>query len=350
VELVVASGSPHPRGHRVGRALPEQVARSVAAMHGACERAGMTRRELAAALRPLVAAAERSLPARVAYVRGLADGADVPFDDVFAVNALEEVFREERGDRCSSLAVVSPAGTLLAHNEQWATCELGNCAIVVERPSDGAPWVASPTVAACVPVVGVNAHGGAFGVDSLVADDDGDGIPRVLAAREVLDARDPDDLLRRARLPGRAGGYGTVAAFAGGRVAVVEQSAATAEPITGTTEHTNHYLHPQLAAIAPPPGPGSLSRLEHLQRLRAALPPEPEPADLMRLLASHDADPQAVCAHGPDPHDPESTIILYAFVADCDHGRLWVCEGPPCAGSFEEVDLAELGLAAPARR
>jgi hypothetical protein len=202
----------------------------------------------------------------------------------------------------------------------------------------------SPTVASCLPVVGINGHGGAFGVDSLVADDDRDGIPRVLAAREVLDARDPDDLLARARLEGRAGGYGTVAAFAGGSVAVVEQTAERAEAVAGAAEHTNHYLHPDLAAIGLPASPTSLSRLEHVRRLRAALPDEPEAADLMAMLGSHDASPEAICAHGPDPTDPDDTIILYAFVADLDRRRLWVCEGPPCSGVFEEVDLRSLGL------
>jgi isopenicillin-N N-acyltransferase like protein len=344
VEIVVAEGPAHARGRQVGRALPEQVARSVAAMHGVRERSGRTPAELAAALAPLVAAAEAALPERMAYVRGLAEGANAPFGDVFAVNALEEVFREERVERCSSLAVASAGGTLLAHNEQWATCELGNCAVVVERAGDGAPWVVSPTVAACLPVVGLNGHGGAFGVDSLVAADDRDGIPRVLAAREVLDARDPDDLLLRARLRGRAGGYGTVAAFPGGRIAVVEQSAERAEPVAGAAAHTNHYLHPELAVLGVPASPTSSSRLAHLARLRAALPAEPEAADLVALLGAHDAAPEPICAHGPDPDDPDGTIILYAFVADCDRRRLWVCEGPPCTGAFEEVDLACLGV------
>ncbi len=339
MEIVIAEGSSLARGRVVGRALAGQIARSIAAMHGARERAGVPVAELAARLAPLRAAAESALPERVAYVRGLAEGADVPFADVFAVNALEEVFREQRAERCSSLAVATPAGTLLAHNEQWAACELGNCAVVIERPDDGSPWVVSPTVAACLPVVGMNTHGGAFGVDSLVAADDRDGLPRVFTARDVLEARDPADFLARARRRGRAGGYATVAAFSGGRIAVVEQTAFHAEEVAGAAEHTNHYRHPALAELGAPVSATSLSRLDHLQRLRAALPAEPEPADLMRLLGSHDAEPEPVCAHGPDATDPDGTIVLYAFVADVDRQRIWVCEGPPCTGSFEEVDL-----------
>ena len=339
----MAEGAPHARGERVGRALADHVARSVAALHGVRERAGMSEHELTARLTPLVAATDAALPARMAYARGLAAGAGVPFADVFAVNALEEAFHDDPAERCSSLAVATPGGTLLAHAEQWATCELGNCAVVVERPDDGAPWVVSPTVAACLPVVGLNEHGGAFGVDSLVAADDGDGIPRVFAAREALDARDPGDLLGRARLAGRAGGYGTVAAFAGGHVAVVEQTAARAELVAGAAAHTNHYLHPELAAIGRAASATSTSRLEHLRRLAGSLPAEPGPEDLMRLLGSHDASPEPVCAHGPDPSDPDGTIILYAFVADVERRRLWVCEGPPCTAAFEEIDLRWLG-------
>ena len=50
----------------------------------------------------------------------------------------------------------------------------------------------------------------------------------------------------------------------------------------------------------------------------------------MRLLGSHDAHPEHVCAHAADPADPDGSIILYAFVADVERRRLWVCEGPPC--------------------
>ena len=221
-QVVIAEGAPQARGFR-GRKRARRERRSRARSRPCTERAnarGCRPPDLArwrGSCRSRQAAAQVELPERVAYLRGLAQGADVPFADVLAVNALEEVFPERsRALLVALLAVAAPGGVLLAHAEQWSACELGNCAVVVERPDDGSPWVVSPTVASCLPVVGVNEHGGAFGVGaSLAASDDRDGIPRVFAAREVLDARDPIDLLERARLRGRAGGYGTVAAFPG---------------------------------------------------------------------------------------------------------------------------------------
>lgn len=74
--------------------------------------------------------------------------------------------------------------------------------------------VASPTVVCCLPAVGLNAHGGAQGIGSLTAVDDGVGVPRVLVSRSSLEARNRADAIARAAMPGRAGGYGHVYGFA----------------------------------------------------------------------------------------------------------------------------------------
>ena len=111
MQVVIAEGAPQARGFQVGSALAEQVARSVAAMHGAQSACELSEADLAARLAPLAAASQAALPERVDDLRGLAQGAGVPFADVLAVNALEEVFRE-RSERCSSLAVAAPGGVL----------------------------------------------------------------------------------------------------------------------------------------------------------------------------------------------------------------------------------------------
>ena len=143
---------PQASGVQVGSALAE-TGRALRRGHArrAATRGAVGGRPRCAAGAARRGGSQAALPERVAYLRGLAQGADVPFADVLAVNALEEVFREQRSERCSSLAVAAPGGVLLAHAEQWSACELGNRRVVVERPGDGSPWVASPTVASCLP-------------------------------------------------------------------------------------------------------------------------------------------------------------------------------------------------------
>ncbi len=154
--IVVSEGGPRERGRCVGRALPDAVGRSLDGFALERERLGVDRTELDRRVAPLVALSDRMLPALVERLRGLAEGADVAFVDVFAVNAWEEVLRDEApapgraADRCTSIAVRTPGGVLLGHNEQWTASELGNVAIVVERMTDG-PSIVSPTPASMLP-------------------------------------------------------------------------------------------------------------------------------------------------------------------------------------------------------
>ena len=166
----------------------------------------------------------------------MAEGAGVSFWELFCVNAFEELepLLEGRGggqspapagrtgrrggggrpaaDRCSTVTISGPGYTLLGHNEQWLAGDVGHVAVVVELPDDG-PALVSPTLACCLPATGMNEYRVAQGIQSLAANDDGVGIPRVLVSRHALVASSPADALRRATLPGRAGGYGHSFAF-----------------------------------------------------------------------------------------------------------------------------------------
>jgi len=350
--VVVATGQPRARGLIIGRSLADAVHRSLAGFAVERERAGVAAAEIDRRVAVLVARSERILPQHVETLRGLAEGADAPFSEIFAVNAWEEVLPDGEApapERCTSVAIRTPDGrVLLGHNEQWSASELGTIAIVVERPDDGSPAVLSPTPASMLAAVGVNAHGLALGVDSLVASDDGTGLPRMLAARHALEARDGADLLRRARLGGRAGGYAFVAAFAAtGDVLAVEQTAARADRVdaeagpAGTVVcHTNHYLHPALAALGEEPSATSRARLDEVRRRVA----ERRPAtaeELAAVLAGHDGRPESICVH-PVAGDPSSSATLFSMVYDGTDGRVLVKGGNPCEGTFAELDVREL--------
>src|SRR5207302_3770744 len=135
-------------------------------------------------------------------------------------------------------------GPILGHNEQWYAGDAGNVAVVMARPDDGVPF-ASPTVAACLPAVGLNGAGGGQAIMSLVADDDRVGVPRVLVSRGSLEATSAADAVDRATPPGRAGGYAHLFAFPRGDAFTVETSA-TRHAVLRDPIHTNHYLDAEL--------------------------------------------------------------------------------------------------------
>jgi isopenicillin-N N-acyltransferase-like protein len=374
LRVVVARGDPLERGRTVGYELADMIRFSLEFYWRYLVRRGVGVAELPGLLAPYLAAAERELPDLVELVTGMAEGAGVSFWELFCVNAFEELepLLEARsgrslgqvtgaagtpgstgspgtteasgapgtpGDRCSTVTVSGPGYTLLGHNEQWLAGDLGHVAVVVELPDDG-PALVSPTLACCLPAVGMNEYRVAQGIQSLVARDDGVGVPRVLVSRHALVASSPADALRRATLPGRAGGYGHSFAFGTGSAMSIETSAARFAVNGQAGCHTNHYTDSELADRAPPPSPGSLARLRRLQALVEERAPA-TPAALGEILADHGGDgPQTICEHGGGEPADETSAIVFSMICDLDLGRMWVAPGGPCVTAYEEVDLA----------
>jgi isopenicillin-N N-acyltransferase-like protein len=379
VRVVVARGDPLERGRTVGYELADLIRGSLEFYWRYLVRRGVRADELPGLLAPYLAAAERELPDLVELVTGMAEGSGVSFWELFCVNAFEELEpvlearsgrspgqvtgaggtdgpRELGGtpwDRCSTVTISGPGYTLLGHNEQWLAGDAGHVAVVVELPDDG-PALVSPTLACCLPAVGMNEYRVAQGIQSLTANDDGVGIPRVLVSRHALVASSPADALRRATLPGRAGGYGHSFAFGSGSAMSIETSA-TRFAVNGQPgSHTNHYTDTELADRAPPPSPGSLARLARLQALVTERSPA-TPAAIGEILADHGGDgPQRICEHGePEGGEPkgepegmdrvppdEASAVVFSMICDLDLGRMWVAPGSPCVTAYEEVDLA----------
>jgi hypothetical protein len=330
--LVYAEGGPVERGRQLGRALGDLVDRSLA-FYRAC--LGLGPAQLARALAPYRAAAERRLPSLVAMLDALAEGAEADPTELFAVNAFEEldVLLERSAipvERCTTFTAVAPGATILAHSEHWLAGDAGNVAFVVERPDDGSPALASPTVACCVPAVGMNTRRAAQGIDSLTALDDRPGVPRVLVSRHALEATDREDAVKRAGLSGRAGGYGHVFAFAGGATLTVETTAERLAVLDESSGHTNHYLDPALAELESGETDRSRTRYARLEELLRTRAPR-TPADAMAILRDDDLAPAS----------PEYAT-LFAVVCEVESGRMWVASGDPRECPYEEVDLAGL--------
>jgi Acyl-coenzyme A:6-aminopenicillanic acid acyl-transferase len=320
LRVVRVEGDATARGRRAGEALGDLVTRSLAFYRDYLgDRAGDTQ--------PFRRAAERALPEHVAWLDAFAAGAEASPAELFAVNALEELEQLAPVERCSTFAARGEGCTLLGHNEMWLEGDRGNVAILIERPAEGTA-VASPTIACCLPAVGLNAHRLAFGVDSLTARDDRAGIPRVFVSRHVLDAASRDDAERRASLPGRAGGYAYVVA-APGEAFAIETTAERAVTRDGPAPHTNHYLAPELQELGEEGSASSHARYAHLSELLHERPPR-TPQDAMTILRDHACEPM-----------PDGTYaVLFSMVCEVESGRMWVAPGDPADTAYEEVDLA----------
>ena len=339
VPLVRVSGTPYERGAQMGVAFAEAIARSVAFNRRYLSRHEVRATRLEALLEPYLAAATASLPHLVEQIRGMADGADHPFLDLFFANAFEEVYgilelSTPGGvplERCTDVVLRSPGSTLLGHNEQWYAGDDGTVGLVLDVADDG-PAVLAPVVAGTLPLVGLNELGGAFGTMSLSATDERVGVPRALVARQLLEAGDRDDAFARAGIDGRAGGYSYLCAFPGGDACVIESTATTAA-LLDLTEHTNHAVDPAVAAAACEPSDGSRSRLARARLLVSSTAATFD--GVASLLSDHGAEGQDICVH-PDPADgDEGSTILFAMICEPESRSLWLTAGHPCTATFE---------------
>ena len=358
--IVRADGNPRQRGRIIGAALAEGHARSVEFTHRYARRHGLADRDLEPLLAPYLAAARRALPRLVAHLEGIAEGARLPFIDVFAVNAFEELYAvlemsvppaagvtlgealpPTPVERCTDFVIRGPGTTILAHNEQWYAGDDGGVAIIVERPdTDHEVAIVAPASVGTVPLVGMNARGGALGLMSLSGADEQVGIPRALLGRDGVEAVDRPDAVRRASRPNRAGGYSYMYAFRGGDAFTLEVTA-TREGLIEPAAHTNHALDAQVAEAAEAPSEGSLSRLARTHALLDADPPQTV-QDAMRMLGDHGAGGQDICVH-PDPAlGDEGSAIQFGMVCDVEAGVMWLAPGQPCSTPFAELPLGEL--------
>ena len=339
MELVVATGTPYERGATIGHAMADSAARAVAFNRRYVQARGLDRAGLGAILAPYIEASQQALPHLVEQIHGVADGAGLPFLDIFFANAFEEVYgilelatpSPVGLERCTDVVLRTSGHTLLGHNEQWYAGDQSSAIVVLDVPDDG-PALLAPIVAGTLALVGINEHGAAFGAMSLSAMDERVGVPRSLVARDVLDARDPDDAIARATRGDRAGGYSYLAAFPGGTAFVIETTA-TSQAVLERDAHTNHALDPAVEAVACAASPGSRSRLERASDL--VISADPSLDGMREVLSDHGSGRQDICVH-PDPAEgDEGSTILFAMICESETRSMWVAPGHPCSTPFE---------------
>ena len=278
VQVIDVAGTPRQRGRQQGEGARQQIAGMIAAYRELLP-AGlkMTWEETVRQARKHLPYAEAALPHFVEELRGIAEGADVPFEDAWALNCAEELADGRRSSGCTTLAVrgdlTADGHVLLAHNEDWTSVDRDHVYLLRARPDD-APAFLAMTYGPLLANVGLNEEGIAVGINSVYPTDGRAGVPRILFSRAILAARVIGQAISACLHRERAGGYHSLLADEHGELYGVETSA-TAQALLygeeGWLVHTNHYLAPAMQPLERPrPYVGSHVRLNRARRLLQA--------------------------------------------------------------------------------
>src|SRR5512138_1642658 len=350
--LVEVYGTHREMGCQIGEAQRQQVQHSIENAHLLIEQSystlELTWQGAIIQSRKYLPFAEERYPQYVEEMRGVAEGANVTFDDVMALNAMEAVTMDALHlTRCTSFAVneerTADGHVLAAHNEDWIPEDENDVYVISAKPRDEPPFLAM-TYGGLLPNVGFNAYGIAQLIDSVYPTDSRIGIPRLVVSRAVLGSRRISGAIGRALVPHRAAGYNHLIAHESGEMYSIEVSARRFEILHGQDGymvHTNHYLSPHMREVESDPEELISSRVRYFRANRLLRQTSQHSLkSLQAIQKDHVNLPNSICNHAvdwSDPLDREKTIN--ALVIDLTVREMHICWGNPCQNAYHTYHL-----------
>ncbi len=340
--VIDAAGTNYEIGFIVGRAARKQLERSLAAYRRILPADGIN--EPWQLPLSYLNAAREAFPHLVEELQGMADGSGIAFSDLFFLNALEEALDINKPKACTAVGIIGVAGeTWFGHNEDWYADDRESVIAIRAHPKDKPAFI-SITAAPFLAAVGINEAGLAQGVNSVDSIDNRPGVPRMFAARAVLEAESLNAAYRIACPEGRAGGYNHLLVSADGRLANLETTATEHDLLDGdqVIYHTNHYLSNKLSKLAAEPGKHSKTRYLRLEELKNFMLNNNKVDDtLKKVLSDHRYRPFSICRHAAGQEEQDATI--FSMIGDLKELNLWVAVGNPCASQYRKLTFTRNG-------
>ncbi|MSS70748.1 MAG: hypothetical protein EXS64_04580 [Candidatus Latescibacteria bacterium] len=337
-----SQGSPRARGVAQGRCAPEKIAWLIEHYRQGFRGpdggwlAGLDPDARRRAVDRLAGQVYRLYPEGCEEIEGIAEGAGLPFRDVFELNAVFELGRPSPA--CSVYGFADRAGRVwLGKSDDLAQAELGSNGVHRTAPAGGLRSVQMHFVGTIWTTSAFNEGGFCLGMTGLSgrAVNEG-GIPTLFLlhalAERCRSVAEAEAMCAAFRV--RSGGMSVLMGDATGDVAILEKHAEgqavrrPSGPGRGVWQ-TNHCCDPSLAGRDDP-----ASAVLQNSRDRAALLARLDPAvergfeGLGRLFSSHDP-PVGICQHGAGGLHTDSAILLSP-----DERAMWATEGYPCQHPF----------------
>lgn len=258
--LIELSGAAEARGESYGRQAALRVRRSIGHYHAQLSQGGLGPSAIHALARAFVPRVEGFDAAYVAEMRGIARGADVPFEDVMLLNCRTEILQlakrgaagEEDPDGCTGAILLPEAtadGTLL-HGQNWDwKSECAETGVVLRIRRDDGPDILTFVEAGGLARAGLNAAGIAITANYLESDRDyrQEGIPLSLLRRKVLEQTQIALAIRTVYVTPKSASNNIMLSHADGFALDIEcapDESFLLEPQDGILVHANHWRSP----------------------------------------------------------------------------------------------------------
>lgn len=348
--VVEVKGRPFDMGKRSGTVCAKRAKALRAAMaENIAHSTGMSWEKAVERAKLYLPHAESFYPEFVEEIRGYADGARMPFDEVFTL-CCHELLSPRGFKGCTDVAangdVTLEGDVLIGHNEDWSAEQLETVVLLHARPSKKPEFVTT-AYAGLLPSSGMNAAGISLTGNALSPNDVRVGIPKVFPVRKVLECRRIGEALEAAMPDGRASSYNNICSDSNGEIYSLEGSATDCAVLyahDGYLVHTNHYTADKMRRFEEDPAAMSCSvfRYNRASRLIQAQLGKVTVESIASIFRDHVNRPGSICRHAdPKLHRLDVSETIFSVVFDLTRLRAHVLKGKPCTGSYELLQLGD---------
>jgi isopenicillin-N N-acyltransferase-like protein len=358
IRTIEISGDAHERGRQHGEAARDEIARSIEYYGRSFERtAKLTWSDITKLSPRWVPMIERYSPGILDEVRGIAEGANVTFEEILALNGRGELssgnpFLDGEYEDCSSYAVLPEAAgdghMYTGQNWDWRK-ETVDTVVLLRIRQPGKPTIVMQTEAGQVGRHGANSAGIGLNANGLgVRFGKGVGIPQPYIRRRILDSWDMTGALRAIFDSQQSICTNLLVSHKDGFAIDVETTPARhgwMYPTDGVLVHTNHFIAfvpEQVVETWRPFSVNSLWRLPRIQNVLKRSRTTHTTAEMRALIAEamrdHFSFPNSVCRHHDDRDDAVDRFqTVMSSIVDLTTGEYLVAPGTPCTSQYEPI-------------
>lgn len=267
----------------------------------------------------------QKIPHTLAEIHAIAQGADLPFADVFRLNLTELM---PFAEKCTTVIVPFVKNNknhiLIGHNEDWDPRRNDVFLLHVELPTLSYEIVAYNGYLPGLSC-GVNSFGLVHAINYVRPTDLRPGVPRIFITRHLVTAKNIPDCLKWIGAHHRAFGQSIHLAeddrYLG--VEITAEKMSLRHPKLPAA-HANHYLSLTLKSLAHPASPSSLLRQERAEEILQEFSTKKirtlnqAQKIACTVLSDTQKHPCAILRHF-DPPFEESATLITAFVSTAGH-------------------------------
>jgi hypothetical protein len=359
------SGAPYERGRQYGAALRDRVAASARLYGRTLDELGYDSIGKTTLIKRFATEIGAFGEHYLEEMRGIADGAGLPFEDVVMINARTEVIAQARREKADPTAVEEPddgctgavilpersATGAVIHGQNWDwRAECAETAIVLRVRRDDGPDFLTFVEAGGLARSGLNAAGVAITANYLESDRDfkQKGVPLALIRRKVLEQEHYAFAMRAIATTPKACSNNMMVSTTMGFAIDFECAPDEAFPVypaDGLIVHANHWTSPvalaKLKDTGIPSVPESFYRDWRVKKLLDAAGPKLTPDDLKAALFDTFGTPYSVCRPPRPGSGGNLSATVSIVVMEPSKGIMEVAPLPALNRRFTRYSLSE---------